>query len=250
MADLLMNLLSGGMAKRVSQTVPTSMTQGESLEGLTTATLLGNSADAKLEDNIDPFSKNPLYTMFNDQLAELLSSLVQAVPENETLSLALKIHLDLCKVMPGEPIRRWLSSIRGYSQLLESRTPENEAKFLAAYPTMEYICELEITAYWDDFDDEAKDNLWQHLGNLDKVAHSLGQFKAPLMQRMESKAESLSYLMADDAPIGDISAQVLDDVINDGDILKLIGVDPEVAQSPQVRSMAKTVLSSLGNLKF
>jgi hypothetical protein len=200
--------------------------------------------------NIDPKGKSPLYEMFNEQLAELLAVLRQAIPENASLKLAADVHSSLRKLMPGEPMRRWLTAIEGYAHLLESRTPENEAKFIAVMPKLEYICELDIVSYWDEFEDDAKDNLWAHLRQLDVLANTVGQFSPDLMAKMESMAEMYANDLDGNLSVGELSATVLDRVINDASILQMIGVDPAVAQSAEVKGMAGQMLSSLGNLNL
>jgi len=241
--DLLTKLFAGGM-KPPSASSARSQTQGQQAP----PSLFGNDPNSKPIDNIDVKANNPMYQVFNDKLSELLTVLRQAIPENESLKMASDVHESLRKLLPGEPTRRWLEAIEGYSQYLEKRTAQNEAIFMAAMPKMSYICELDIVNYWDEFEEEAKDNLWLHLNELNALANAVGQFKPELMSKIESMAESFANEMDDDMDPRQIGATVLDSVLKDESILKLIGVDTAVAQSDEVKSQAQQMLSLLGNL--
>lgn len=246
--DLLTKLFAGGMKAPSAGAAPsaarTPLVQGQQA----TPSLFGNDPDRKPIDNIDVKSKNPLFEVFNDKLSELLAVLREAIPENESLKLAASVHESLRKVLPGEPTRRWLEAIEGYEQYLVKRTVENEAIFIAAMPKMPYICELDIVSYWDEFEDEAKDNLWLHLNELNAIANAVGQFKPELMSKMENMAESFANEMDDDMDATQIGASVLDSVLQDPAILQMIGVDPSVAQSDEVKSQAQQMLSLLGSV--
>lgn len=191
-------------------------------------------------DNIDPKSDSPLYQEFNRRLTDLLTGLCEAVPENKTLQLAFDVHRLLCKTLPGEPLRRWLSSIKHHGNLLVKRTPENEAAFIAVMPTLDYIKELEIVEYWDEFDDDAKDNLWQHLAQLHSLAQTCGLFSAELMDRMNSIAEVMAN--EDERPsIG----RICEVVMADSNLLQMVGLDPSQVNDPMVKAVAQQMVSQI-----
>lgn len=193
-------------------------------------------------DNIDPKSDSHLYQEFNKRLVELLEGLCEAVPESDTLKLALDVHRLLCKTLPGEPMRRWVSSIKDHAHLLLKRTPENEAAFIKVMPTLEYIKELDIVTYWPEFEDSAKDSLWMHLSQLNNLAQTCALFTPSLMGKMESIAES----MADDEG-GPNIARICDAVMSDVSLLKMVGLNPEQVNDPMVKAMAQQML---GNIKL
>jgi hypothetical protein len=209
--------------------------------------IFGN-ANTKPYDNVDPNLKSPLYDMFNTKLSEFLDALVGAIPENEALKAAYKIHLSLAQLLPGEPLKRWLSAIDGHSDVLAERTPENEAKFLQLAPTLEYIKELEITKYWHELADEAQDNVWDHLRQLDSIAQTLGNFTPQLLTTMHQGAADISTELNDDMTYTDMTSHVLQSVVHNEALLKLAGVDPEYAQQPEVAEMATQLLGMVGSL--
>lgn len=242
--DALMSLF--GRANIAQQPgAATGAAQGPALGGL-----LGCAPGTKPKDNIDPRSKSPLYEMFNQRLSDLLEALCGAVPENETLKAAYNIHKSLSTLLPGEPLRRWLEAIEGFSEVLLERTPENEAMFIAMAPKLEYIKELEITNYWDQLADEAKDNLWDHLRQLDSMAQALGQFKPELLTKMQSMAELYATDLPDNMSLTAMGSKVLNNIIEDESVLKMIGVDPSYAKQPGVAQMAQQMLGTLGNFGF
>ena len=220
---------------------------GPATQGL--SGIFGNS-NTKPCDNVDPNLKSPLYDMFNTKLSEFLDALVGAIPENEALKAAYKIHLSLAQILPGEPLKRWLSAIDGHSDVLVERTPENEAKFLKLAPTLEYIKELEITKYWHELADEAQDNVWDHLRQLDAIAQALGNFTPQLLTTMEQSAGSISTELNEEMSYTDMSSHVLQSVVHNENLLRMAGVDPEYAQQPEVAEMATQLLGMIGGLGF
>lgn len=231
-------------------TEPESKTFGEFAQLLMMLTKMQSdgkkdlSCEEKLE-NIESLSNHGfLYSAFNEPMKELIDELQSAVEENEELGLA-KDLLDIMIVeQPIEPLRRWIVAMDGYDHLVQEYSDEVAAEFVKCSSKMKYLQDLQMEDYWDDFDNEEKEYLWNRILYICQVADAIVNTNPKLLGFMVNTADNLAK-NDDEEEINhnkllDIA---LDNVLGNNEVMEMCGIKCETdSDTENVRNQAKMIL--------
>lgn len=178
---------------------------------------------------------------FNNMMVDFLQNLKQVFPELTELDLAIKGMEVAVKIDPMEPINGWKKAmeklgeaeieVNGEKKKFEQpyfaeRTPERVKAFLEMAPKLPFIEMIPIVDMYNDvdIDEEDRQDVWDHLHQLELIALAINAFDANTLgaiERVAGRCMNKIVSMGPDAQNIDVKSLGMDvvrEMMSDSDL--------------------------------